>query len=433
MRESETPMAVRKAAKRAGDRRKTPSGTARRKRPDVRRPDPDAAFTPAVLVLSGGAPNGALIAGALATIYEKGKTFSTLYTSGAGALMGMIFKAPKPPMEPPEALQNLLDLGVEDEIYRVFPVGYKTFFKSGPFTKLWLSMAAAAKLPPDPNSKVRRTYNDLVDFWFALTCPTTLTYLSKGLCAHPPFLDDFVDFGVLNNRSTPGQFFMNAYCIETAAMEEFDRATATLTEDHFNAALSYPFIYPPQKIGAKHYFEGGCVDPLNLTALADHLAKGEISARTVVIMDILGPLKKMLVRVPRNLWDAYGISIMLPVVALAEKNEALFAERLRDINHDRPYQARIKVKKIEFEIPDIFGPELADWSRKNMKRCWEIGVQAALRYLSVRDNLDELPDHDKGTSEPAFSVRDDVRTAELQQGILDSLAATTRSLQDLTS
>jgi len=425
-------MVVRSARKRPADSKKSPRKAAPRKRPGVSRAGGKADYPPAVLVLSGGAPNGALIAGALAAIYDKGKTFSTLYTSGAGALMGMIFKAPKPPLEAPDALRQLLNLGVEDSIYRAFPVGYKTFFKAGPFTKLWLTMAQAAKLPlPDPNNAARRTYNDLVDFWFALTCPTSLTYLSKGLCAHPPFLDNFIDFGLLNNRSTPGQFFMNAYCIETAAMEEFNRATETLNKDHFNAALSYPFIYPPQKIGKKHYFEGGCVDPLNLTSLADHLKKGEIAARTVVIMDILGPLKKMLVRVPKNLWDAYGISIMLPVVALAEKNEALFDERLRDINATRPKDAQIKVKKIEFDIPDEFGPSIADWSRLNMTRCWEIGYRAGQAYVSRQENLDELPNHDKGTSEPTFTVHQEVGPGDIQQSILGSVAAATRSLEDI--
>src|SRR5262245_5495575 len=120
------------------DRRRRPEG---RRRPQFDFPDPNTAFPPAVVVLSGGAPNGALTAGTLAAIYRGGKTFSTLYTSGAGALIGMLFKAPRGndpsgnPLPPDKALEQLLQFGVEDSIYRMFPVGYKTFFKSGPFTQ----------------------------------------------------------------------------------------------------------------------------------------------------------------------------------------------------------------------------------------------------------------------------------------------------------
>ena len=411
--------------------RSTRAGAPRRKPPGRRRAGRAETFPPAVLVLSGGAPNGALIAGALATIYKRGKTFSTLYTSGAGALMGMIFKAPKPPLEAHQALALLLDMGVEDSIYSLFPVGYKTFFKSGPFTNLWLKMAEAFKLPATGASAAKRTYNDLVDFCFALTCPTTVSYMSKGLCAHPPFMKKFVDFSQLNNRSTPGQFFMNAYCIETAAMEEFNRANQMLTEAHFNAALSYPFIYPPTRVNDKHYFEGGCVDPLNLTALADHIEAGDILARTVVLMDILGPLKKMLVRVPENLWDAYGISIMLPVVALAEKNEALFNERIKDFNAKQPARQQVKVKKIEFEIKDEDGPDLADWSRSNMTRCWKYGEKAATAYLAIKENYDELPDHGQGTSEP--TARSATPPETLGSAILGSIEQTVDSLGNLVT
>jgi predicted acylesterase/phospholipase RssA len=304
----------------------------------------------------------------------------------------MLFKAPAgtdsdgKPLTPDKALAQLIDFGVEDSIYSLFPVGYKTFFKSGPFTELWIKLAAMTKLRK-PATSAGRTYNDLIDFWYALTCPTDLTYVSKGLCAHPPFLQNVVNFKLLNDPKTPGEFYMNAYSIEDGKMIEFDRKNATLTPEHFNAALSYPFIYPPTRIGNRHYFEGGCVDPLNLTALADHIEKKEIVAKTVVLIDILGPLRKMLVRVPRNLWDAYGISIMLPVVALAEKNEALFAERIKDINESKKLKWKVEVKKIYFDIDAKFGPELADWSRGNLERCWEIGLKAGEAF--ARGNMSE--------------------------------------------
>ena len=60
-------------------------------------PLPLGAKEQAVVVLGGGAPNGAMTAGAMAAIYDAKKTFTTIYTSGAGALVGMLYAAPRMP------------------------------------------------------------------------------------------------------------------------------------------------------------------------------------------------------------------------------------------------------------------------------------------------------------------------------------------------
>ena len=416
-------MAARKATQRTRNGGRRPSGTRATKGPGDRTFDPDAPYPPAVVVLSGGAPNGALTGGALAAIYRGGKTFSTLYTSGAGALIGMLFKAPKgrdesgKPLRPDQALERLINFGIDDDLYRLFPVGYKTFFKGGPFTPLWIKAAQLVKIS-NPVLRGTRLFNDLVDFGFALTCPTTVNYLSKGLCAHPPFVENFVDFRELNRRDTPGQFYMNAYCVENGSMIEFSKKNSALTPRHLNASLSYPFIYAPTRIGNRHYFEGGCFDPLNLTALADHIEANEILARTVVLVDILGPLKKSLVRVPRNLWDAYGISIMMPIVALAEKNEELFRRRINRINRTRPPRWKIRIVEINFEIEPAHGPYLTDWSRGNLEKCFQIGLDAGNKFLA--GNVTDLPDHDRDTSEPVPTpwVHKDVQEPA---GLLDDL------------
>ena len=92
-----------------------------------------AAQPKAAVVLGGGAPNGALMAGALAAIYDENKTFNEFYTSGAGAVIGLAYLAAKG-LTPDVALREVVRVGVHDAIYRWMPLGYKTFFKSGPFT-----------------------------------------------------------------------------------------------------------------------------------------------------------------------------------------------------------------------------------------------------------------------------------------------------------
>src|SRR5262249_29874430 len=130
-----------------------------------------------------------------------------------------------------------------------------------------------------------------------------------------------VDFDKL--RNFPGRFYMNAYNITQEKMVQFSKEH--ITPAHFRAALAYPSIYPPAEIDGQLYFEGADHDPINFGPLMNE-CKGikDMNIKNIVLIDVLDSLKKYLVREPRSLWDAYGISIMTPVVSLAEKNIELF-------------------------------------------------------------------------------------------------------------
>ena len=78
-----------------------------------------------------------------------------------------------------------------------------------------------------------------------------------------------------------------------------------------------PFIYPPARIGDDYYSEGADHQPINFHTLA---TKGGGCASQAVLLDVLAELEDLLVRTPRDLWDAYVISIMTPVVALAHED-----------------------------------------------------------------------------------------------------------------
>ena len=272
----------------------------------------------ATVVLSGGAPNGALTAGALCGIYEAGKTFNTFYASGAGAVFGLLTIAPKN-SSADAALKATTRVGIHDAIYEFVPLGYKTFFKSGPFTfaiKKFVDKFKRDECVDGKNNEAARFYNDWLDLWAAIVTPTFVNPRSEGLCAAFPFAEEFIDFGAVSRFK--GQFYMNAYCIETGEMEQF--SNSRITVEHFRAALAFPFIYPPAVIGTKHYYEGSALDPLNLPQLWARLERGEIPGdrHTVVLIDVLGELEKALIRRPRHLVDAYGISIITPVVSLAQ-------------------------------------------------------------------------------------------------------------------
>src|SRR4029453_4046312 len=101
------------------------------------------------LILSAGAPHSPLMAGALHAIHrrrrledkiENGKLFDIIYTSGAGALIGLLLAAPKSKgpedLEAPErALKSVLELAVSDPIYSMLPINFKALLKRGPCTR----------------------------------------------------------------------------------------------------------------------------------------------------------------------------------------------------------------------------------------------------------------------------------------------------------
>src|SRR5262245_10249020 len=216
-------------------------------------------------VLSAGAPHSPLMAGALYAIHEKKLTFNLILTSGAGAIMGLLFMGPKG-KSPQAGLRDVVEIGVSDAIYRFFPLGYKTFFKASPFTKLFADLANRFKVPVHPreigkelpeSERRKRFYNDSIDFWFSALTPTSLTLLSKGLCAPPPFLDDLIDFHTVNHRPPHDPLkglVVNAYNIDRKRMDWF--STPHLNAPHLRAPSAFPSINPPPTSAGPPSYEG---------------------------------------------------------------------------------------------------------------------------------------------------------------------------------
>ena len=97
------------------------------------------------LVLGAGAPNSALIAGALVAFIDRGISFDVVSTSGAGALIGLLYACPKGG-NPKQALSRWPDLGVHDQIYNWFPANYKVFMKPGVAASIYRDTLSALPL-----------------------------------------------------------------------------------------------------------------------------------------------------------------------------------------------------------------------------------------------------------------------------------------------
>ena len=253
------------------------------------------------LVLGGGAPNMALMAGAVAAFVQRGVTFDVVSASGAGSLAGLLWLAPKG-QTPADALRSVVTMSISDAIYRHLPINYKVFQKPGTWADLWrdaLSANPFFKVKPHDyeHSAPYALWTDWMALWAASLSPSGLNWNSWGLCAPTPFIEHIIDFDKI--RHIKPYFYLNAYNVTKSLIDDFTKQE--ITPDHFRAALAFPFIYGPYKLNDQLYYEGAVVDCLNFKDLVE-LHTG---LETIVVLDVLG--SDTLIRAPRNIYQFVGV------------------------------------------------------------------------------------------------------------------------------
>jgi NTE family protein len=376
------------------------------------------------LVLGGGAPNLTLMAGAVAALSESGVKFDIVSASGAGMLIGLLYAAPKGG-DASQALRQTVNMGVHDAIYDRFPVNYKVFHKPGAmaetYTRFWQQMvqrrgeleqqsrrwmesateaflpgAALAPyramwkqfiggmLPPlEAGDDTQRFVSDMTALMLAACCPSDLTPASQGMCQPAPFIDQVVDFSKL--KDYPGEFYLNAYCIEDRKMALFRKHE--IDRDHFQAALAFPFIYAPFKLNGKTYLEGATQDTLNFKGLYEYRKdKDHPPIETIVVCDVLG--MQELIGEPRNLYDAWIKSIIAPLVAVAEDDLKLFEKVHKGGIPEQFGQPEPKLLKIDFSnhMPKDHWPNVLDWSYSNLTTLYKVGYAAGKAFYEKNRN-----------------------------------------------
>jgi NTE family protein len=356
------------------------------------------------LVLGGGAPNLTLMSGALLALHQAGVEFEMIYMAGGGSVVGCVYMAPKA-LTPAQALEDTINLAVSDPIYEMFPINYKVFNKGGPsataFRDYWRTLPEVQRaMNQYDQSSVEKLNSDWLLLNGAMTCPTDVNFFSKGLCGHVPFIENLVDFEALKT-ATPHT--LTAYCIETGEVVEFNKPGVGVHQ--FRAALSFPFIYPPYRIDGMHYYEGAAVESLSLISVMEKW-KGQVDH--VIVFDVL---TKDLIHRPRNLVDAYAQSIIVPLVANAEKELAIFnywartgcaivpltppipGAELKEVlskagrDDETCEPPGITVLPVRFTIPEQDKPYLLDWSRSNLENSFSLGYAAGQKFLQLHPEV----------------------------------------------
>lgn len=325
------------------------------------------------LVLSGGAPVLTFMAGALVALDERGVKFDVISTSGAGMLVGLLYAAPVGGAgKRQEALKNTVSMGVSDEIYDRFPVNFKVFYKPGLLADVyrqWLGSFTPLRFA-DP--RVQRYVTDLWALAFANLSPSSLNPSSLGLCAHAPWVEEVVDFERL--KDFDGDFFINAYNLTRNKMEIFLKKE--ITADHFRAALAFPFVYPPFELNGNFYIEGSAIDPMNFEGLVQHLRDHrDQEQHAVLVFDMMGA-KKLMMRKPRDLYDAWVQSIMVPLAEISKDDLEVFRLKYKPKNMDLVHISLTK------HVPKNHWPFVLDWSYSNLASLYKFGYQAGATCLT---------------------------------------------------
>jgi len=330
------------------------------------------------LILGGGAPNATLMAGALCAFIEKKVSFDLISTSGAGALIGLLYTVPKN-RTPAEALRAVVDMGVDDAIYSAFPVNYKVFNKPGVLADAWRQLCASNPLLTQLQQQAgegpaQRLFADWTRLVLASLCPSSLSSASTGLCAHVPFIDDLVDFDALSTIDPC--FYLNAYNLTRHSMACWNKQQ--IGKEQFMAALSFPFLYPPTLLDGEYYIEGAAVDTLNFKGL---FQQHQEPIDSIVVLDVLGCEKIM--HPPKDLYDAWVQSIITPLVELARDDLKLFeALHNTDPVSGKPKRALLRLN-VESYLSEADTATELDWSRSNLARMFDIGHQAALDFCQT--------------------------------------------------
>jgi predicted acylesterase/phospholipase RssA len=233
-----------------------------------------------------------------------------------------------------------------------------------------LNPITAAIADEQGDNSVQRLVADLFQLGWATLSPSSLNYQDVGLCARVPWADQMVDFDKV--KDVAPLFYLNAYNVTDEVMDNFPKEEITL--DHFKAAFAFPFIYGPYEMNGKDYYEGASHDCLNFQ---DLLARHP-NLETLVIFDVLG--HDSLIRRPRNLYDSWVLSMIIPLVKVAEGNLELFIATVNN-GWRRADGAKTDVLQVAFDVPEVHLPDVLDWSHSNGQDLFEIGYQSALKFL----------------------------------------------------
>ena len=337
------------------------------------------------IVLNGTAPAMTLMSGAMLAFDEMGVDFDVISTTGAGALIGMLYLAPKGPSRR-KALEELPNLFMSDWLYKVCPINVKVFHKYGAlaekFYDLRKSLPQIEVDAKDP-APFKRLVNDWLHVWATALTPPSIETSSKAFMSHVPLVETLVDFAKLQTSDT--HFYVNTFSLWTKRLRYFDNrgnnkpGVDLVNTDIYNAAQAMFMLFEPVRIPGDLLTTGATRDPTALQAIWTH----ERGLQHVLTLD---PVSDAAWRTPRNAYDAFQLMLMNPVAALQELTLALYATFEESLSASQRRLPRLA--HVPAPVPPPDQATMWQWTHGNALKLQEIGYAGALpvaRILRDRD------------------------------------------------
>jgi len=334
------------------------------------------------IVLSGWAPAMTLMSGVMLGFIKEGISFEVVSTSGIGALIALLYLAPKGKTNE-EALKELPNLFVSNLLHRLAPLNFKMFYKNSPFAQLWYELREQLpKIPVDPGSAspAARFVNDSMDLVATAVTPPTLESYRNALMSQVSMMEERVDFNALRDPEFEPRLYLNAF--DLAAKRQRIFSTGEIAADAYRAAQAMFLMFPPEPIDGELYTTGATHDPTGLQAI---WMNERANLDMVIALD---PVAPAIWRPPVNVHDAFQLMLLNPIVALQVLTFALYAETESAINAQLDLNAQPKLPRLyrlpfdvaPCKIPAAYYPQMLEWTHKNAVTLECIGRCAAEEF-----------------------------------------------------
>jgi NTE family protein len=320
------------------------------------------------MVLSGTAPSMTLMSGAMLAFAERDIEFEVISTAGVGALIGMLYLAPKGG-DRMKALRELPNLFVSDWLYKLLPVNFKVFHKYGPFAEaFWKFRKTLPKfqIAPEESSEVKRFLNDWIELWATALTPASPQFRHNGLMSQPPLVEDLVDFDKLKASST--RFYTSAFSLRTFKLRFFNNQT--MNTEAYNAAQVVFMLFPPVYTDDDILTSGATRDPTALQAIW-------LYERGLERVAALDPVSRSFWRKPVNVHDAFQLMLMNPIVAL----QVLMFKVYVDTRNAGAMLPLLHV--LPLTIDSSYYPRMLEWTHANALKLQQIGYDAAVGFAKA--------------------------------------------------
>jgi hypothetical protein len=229
---------------------------------------------------------------------------------------------------------------------------------------------------PQDASPLKRLINDWIDLSIAATTPSTYESFSQGLMTQVPLIDDLVDFERLRQSST--KFYLNAFNVSEKKLHIFDN-TSMDTQAYAAAQAMFFLFSPERRAGGDLFSSGSTHDPTGLLALC---LKNMLNFDVLIMLD---PLSAAFWREPVNVYDAFQLMLMNPIVALEVLLFGLYANREYQVNSGSMQSGKKlpKLYRVPFDVPPEYYPTMLQWTHSNAIRLQHIGYQAAMQFAQT--------------------------------------------------